>query len=248
MQSRRTLAKVGFAGLIALGGTRTPAVSAQTPETPTMDTIELTYQAMMATSNLPDLPMAPDGECAVVLQASGWDSSAAAVIHNASGETVYLGAVTATGVNESQETEASVPEENLFTPHVLKPGDYGVATFAFPQTRQEYTDVSVELELVTESEVDPAIVSMPVKQVQLVNPRSFNSMNLSTQNRSQDWLAAGSEFVGVFFTPEGEIADWFTSQILSDLEPGEQTSTSHGSSSIELTDSFMIGFNGRVLE
>src|SRR5690554_5440128 len=97
MQSRRQWAKTGFADLVMLNESRSPAIARQEIAA---ETVDLTYQGMLATSNLPDLPKAAEGECAVVMQSTGRDSSAAAVFHNGTDDTVYVNGVSATGINE----------------------------------------------------------------------------------------------------------------------------------------------------
>lgn len=248
MQSRRTVAKIGLSGLVALGSSRIPAISAQTPETITMDDMELSYQGMLATSQLPELPKAPDGECAVIMQDANSHSEAIAIIHNAMDETAFINTVSATGLNESGELDDAVPELSLHMPLELEPGDYGLAKVEFPEFFEEYTDITFELEIVSEAEFNPNQVTMPVTQVQLVNPRSGNSLNVAMQNRSQNTLAEDSGFIGVFFTPEGEMAYWFISTFISETDPGEEQWMSHSSTSMVLTESFMIGFSGLVLE
>lgn len=245
MFTRRTLTRMGITGLATLGTTRIATGSAQTP---VVESPELSYRGMLATSNLPELPTAPPGECAVVMHASGRDSSAAAVFHNGGDENVYVNAVTATGINEDGAEDSSVPEDSLHAPIVLKPGEHGVATVEFPELWQEYTDVAFELELVSESDVDPTLVNMPVMEVQLVNVDGAGSMNLNAQNRSQNILAEGSGFTGIFFDDDGEIADWFTVQFMTDLEPGERDWITHASTSLRMTYSFMVGFTGRIAE
>ena len=243
MQSRRQWAKTGFAGLVMLNESRSPAIARQEI---TAETVDLTYQGMLATSNLPDLPKAAEGECAVVLQSTGRASSAAAVFHNRTDDTVYINGVSATGINEDGGEDPSVPEESLHAPLVLEPGDYGIATVNFPESWQKYSDVSIELDLRSEPEPDAPLVSMPVTEVQLVDAGTGGSLNLRTQNRSQDFLAEGSGFVGIFFTPDGQIQDWFTAQFRTQLEPGESKWITHVSSSLTITDSFLIGFTGRI--
>ena len=249
MQSRRTLTKMGFASLITLVGSRATSIAAQTPETFTMDEMEFEYQGMLAVSNLPELPTAPDGECAVILQRTGDDSSILAIFHNASEETVHINRVSGTATNEQGHTDTSVQGQSLHAPRTLDPGDYGIAVLEFPERRQTYTDELIELEVVPKSELDPAMVTMPVTEVHLVNPRSGNSMNMQVQNRSQETLEEDSSgFVGTFFGPDGEPAYWFVSTFRTDTEPGEERWISHASTSMVLTDSFMIGFSGQVLE
>ena len=68
MQSRRQWAKTGFAGLVMLNESRSPAIARQEI---TAETVDLTYQGMLATNNLPDLSKAPEGECAVVMRSYG---------------------------------------------------------------------------------------------------------------------------------------------------------------------------------
>lgn len=251
MQSRRMFTKMGFTGLASLAAARSIPAAAQTPEAEpeiTMDNMELAYQGKLAVSNLPDLPTAPAGECAIVMQAVDTHSSAIAIIHNGSDEIAYINDVTGTGVNPDGNLDESVPAESIHAPRTIQPGEYGIATITFPEFWQPYSDVVFELELVSEEELDPSVVTMPVTRLDLVNPRKYNSLNVYTQNRSQDTLAEGSGFAGVFFTPDAEIAYWFTSMVNTEIGPGERHSLSHASTSMVLTDSFMVGFSGKILE
>lgn len=242
MQSRRSVMKLGIASLVTLSPLRANAQDVE------VETIDLTYEGMLAVSNVPTLPTAPDGECAVVMQATGPDSSAAAVIHNGTSEDIWINSVSATGINESGEEDTSVPEESIHAPLTLAAGAYGIAAVEFPERYEEYSDVVFELDLVAEAEADPGLVNMPLTELQVSDDGTGGSLNLRTQNRSQNILAKGSGFVGIFFSEEGEIHDWFVSTTLTDTEPGEDRWITHVSSSLGITDSFIIGFTGRAID
>lgn len=244
MTTRRTTVKLGFASLFAFGGLQSAASLAQEI---TMIPMELNYEGMLAVGELPKLPTAPEGEVAVVMQSTGTRSQTAAVFHNATNEPAFIKSVIGTGTNEDGAVDASVPEETLFAPIVLVPGQYGIAVVTFPAFFNEYTDVRLEVDLaVSESDLDPSIVNMPVLQAEYTD--EGNSINLQMQNRSQDSLADGSGFIVVFFTETGEIDNWIHSDFGSETDPGEQRWITHASTGLTFSDRFMMGFMGRVLE
>lgn len=243
MQTRRTTLKKGLASLIALGGLRSSASLAQEI---TMTPMELNYEGMLAVGELPELPIAPEGEVAVVAQSIGTRSQTAAVFHNATDEPVFINGVIGTGMNEDGVVEDSVPDETLFAPIVLEPGKHGIAVVTFPAFFNEYTDVTIELDLAAaESDLDPSVVNMPVVYAEYTD--EGNSINMQVQNRSQETLAEGSGFIAVYFTETGEIDDWIHSAFMSEIDPGEQKWMSHSSTGLTFSDRFMMGFMGRVL-
>lgn len=243
MITRRLITRTGFAGLLAIGATRQLQSAAQTP------TSGLEYQGVLAIQNLPELPKAPAGECAIVLQAHGADKAAAVVYHNASEESVCVNAITATATTATGAiAEDFNLEETVHAPHILQPGEYGIACPAFEWALDAEHVVTVELTLVPEAEADPALVSLPILEVEFATDGDMQEVRTHVENRSETNLAEGCGAIGIFFTPEGEILDWFASNFISDFEAGNDRHLSTNSNTLEISDSFMIAFGGRAIE
>lgn len=236
MLTRRSLTKSGFAGILAVGAFRPASFSAQTPSA------GLQYQGTLGTQNLPELPTAPAGECAIVLQAHGGDKAVAVLYHNAADVPMCVNAVTATS------SEEFVPEESVHAPHILQPGEYGIACPQFEWSLDEADEVSVQLTVVPAEEADPTLISLPISTIEFSLDGEMQEMRIDLPNRTEHTLAAGNGAIGIFFTPGGEILDWFSSTSMGEFEPGEDKIINASSNSLTVSDSFMIAFGGRAID
>lgn len=243
MITRRSLTRVGVAGIFASGAMQRIQAAAQTPAAGPQ------YQGILAIQNLPELPEAPVGECAIVLQAHGADKTAAVVYHNATQETVCVNSITATATDSSGSiAEDFNPGETVHAPHLLKPGEYGIACPAFEWALDPENEVTVELTVVPESEADAALVSLPILGVEFAKDGEMQEVRTHIENRSGSILAEGCGAIGIFFTPDGEILDWFASNLIREFEAGDDRHLSTNSNTLEVSDSYMIAFGGRAVE
>ena len=234
MIDRRTLTKAGIASVLALQGSRR-LTSAQDPE------VALEYQGLLAFQNLPELPTAPAGECAIVMQASGGEKSAIVLYHNATEEVMAVNLVTATSDEDFE------PGESNHGPHILQPGEYGIAAPTFAWRLDDDAVVTVEITVVPEAEVDPALVTLPITEVAFSKDGEMQEVRVKVQNRSEVTVGEGAGALGVFFTPEGEILDWFSSNTMGEIEAGDDNQFSQNSNTLLVSDSFMIVGAGRAL-
>lgn len=246
MHSRRTLAKRGLAGMLAVGTSQLRVAGTQAFE-PDID-----VQGLIAVSNLPELPTAPDGECAIVLQAtSDRNESVAVVYHNNSDEVLCVNSVTATYTPpEGRRNVIFDPDATVFAPHTLQPGEYGMSCPAFGWYLDPEGEVEVELEVVPESERDTTLVNLVVPAIG-VSPAEGNqspAVSATVVNFSGRKLAKGSGLAGIFFTPDGKILGWFTRTNEFDFDAGDRRYFGFGNTSLQVSDSFMVAYSGRAID
>lgn len=242
MLTRRFLTTSSIAGLVALGSARPYALLAQTP------VAGLEYQGVLAIQNLPELPTAPAGECAIVMQAVGIWKSVAAVYHNATDEVMAVNAVSATSTSKYGTESMTVAEESNHGPHILQPGDYGIATPTFKMNLDDEDVVVFEIVAVPEAEGDPSVVSMPISSVAFSRQGDSQTVETDVTIRAEGVVAAGSGALAIFFTPDGEILDWFSTNSLLESDPGKESHGTFGSPGLKVSDSFMMVYGGRLVD
>lgn len=251
MLTRRTLVKSSIVGALAMGSSLR-MTSAQTPVSATFED-GLEYQGALTYMNMPDLPTAPEGECAVVLQAvSEKAESVAMIYHNASDEVRCVNSVTATYIPPPGSKKVNfLPEETIHGPHILQPGDYGISCPAFRWYLEEDGEVEIELDVVPEAEVDPALVSLPIIAIGINKGEGdleMTNVSLRLLNQTEHYLAENNGWAGIFFSPDGEILGWRTSVSSFDFDPGAGRNSSSSSTSLRASDSFMFVAGGRIKE
>lgn len=243
MISRRTFSISGIASIIAFGSSNSRSTFAQTPA----PAEGMEYQGVLLVQNLPTLPTAPAGECAVVLWASSNQDSVAIVYHNATDQVMAVNSVSGTATNQYGTESVSVPEMSNHGPHILQPGEYGIGTPTFDSRLDEDDTVTVEIVSVPESEADPAVVSLPITSFEIVENGDSTFVNTSVTNRTETTLAEGCGGLTIFLTPDGQILDWISSNSLREFEAGGEKTSESGAQGLKVSDSYMAVFGGRVM-
>lgn len=235
MISRRSMTKSGVVGLFALGGGRSLVVAAQSSDP------ALEYTGTVAHQNLPELPKAPDGETAIVLQSIISDELVAIVYHNATDTAVDVTKITGSAADATWVEIAEVDQgESAIGPATIEPGQYGFAVLGFDNRLP--ADAAVVPNLFEEQ--NPALVDIEILEASTSEVDAVPHAHTLVKN-PHDFEVEDVDIAGIFFSPEGEIVGGFNTRVRFDLEAGDTFPQTRGSNDLVISDSFAFVSTGR---
>lgn len=230
MINRRTLTTSGFAALLTLPMARTFVNAGQSTEAASP------FSAAVLQQNLPELPAAPEGELAVVMQSLSNGAFVSAIYHNATDAAVRVTEVSAAAADAA----GNDVDETSYGPINLESGQYGIAVFEFDDDLADGTEVEVTLS--TEDDAD--LVDINVTQAEAAEAAGVMNFTMRVEN-PHDFDVDDVVIAAIFFTPEGEILNALATGARLGLEAGDSWNQTFGQPGLEVSDSFVVAASGK---
>lgn len=230
MINRRTLTTSGFAALLTLPMARTFVYAGQSTEAASP------FSAAVLQQNLPELPAAPEGELAVVMQSLSNGAFVSAIYHNATDAAVRVTEVSAAAADAA----GNDVDETSYGPINLESGQYGIAVFEFDDDLADGTEVEVTLS--TEDDAD--LVDINVTQAEAAEAAGVMNFTMRVEN-PHDFDVDDVVIAAIFFTPEGEILNALATGARMGLEAGDSWNQTFGQPGLKVSDSFVVAASGK---
>lgn len=211
MLSRRTIVKAGFTTFASLASINYVAALAQsgTPDANEIEFGNLLHQ------NLPELPVAAEGETEVVLVTYGTGTNAGILIHNATDQAVGVDDVTGI-VRDSDGGLFAVVDRSILAPYELQPGEYGLGLVNFDKDISPTNEVELQVKTEVPGSSWSTNVDVPVSEVSV----DTDSVVGVIENDTNSEVSSLTAVVGIFFDTNGDISGWFRTYLSDGINPG----------------------------